>query len=405
MYYFITLLFLLTASKANWLYHNDLFWFGIDLVMIWCCIQRNRITLTDLNKLLLFAAGYIVFVFSRNFFFNHLSMSYIMSDINFLFKFVIFSFLFCITLRDLAVDYIIKVITHLSIISFLFYLVNLVNSDFILMIGNLVNFAPEIAPDGTVNLLIFNFHENFGIRNSGFCWEPGAYGSFLILALLLRFLKNNFVFDKTVITLILIMLTTISTTTYLALAIILFFYYRIRIGHFNIGFLFVLTIIVFLFIKVPFLNDKIVEAYNKDVSELEGIDNLIGWYDGVGKELPLNRFASVTFILSHFGISILWGISNKYAELFLNMYNVSISNGIADFCAKFGVIGLIYFCIQYVKFCRNYFLNFEHMFYCLLVLLLICFGEPILILPILLIFLFLYSYDTGKAENSVEQYA
>jgi hypothetical protein len=76
------------------------------------------------------------------------------------------------------------------------------------------------------------------------------------------------------------------------------------------------------------------------------------------------------------------------------MYPVNISNGIFDFFAKFGIIGFIYLLYHYIRFCQPYVIRPVNVIYCILILLGLSFGEPILFLPFILIFLFLRKAQT-----------
>ena len=47
------------------------------------------------------------------------------------------------------------------------------------------------------NSILFTFQKNNHInRNSGFAWEPGAFGGFLIISLFIYLIKNSFKIRK-----------------------------------------------------------------------------------------------------------------------------------------------------------------------------------------------------------------
>lgn len=400
IYYILTLIFLLLSSKANVLYHDDVYWIVADVLLIWVGLELRRFSMRDLSLFLSFAVCYILFVLSRNVLLNHLPASFVVSDINFLVKFIFLSFLYCAVVREKAVHYLSKVILHLAVLSLPFYLLQVLSNGTILRsLGGYVNFAPRIISD-SVNFLVFTYKEDFGFRNSGFCWEPGAFGGFVVIALLLRQFDNGFTFKKIDLVYLLVLLTTISTTAYLALFFLCFLYYRVQNGKLGLGFILSVATAVFIFLKVPFLNDKIVTVLENDLQRLEDIDTLMGYYDRYGIEMALNRFSSLVFLYTNFGVALIWGISNQYAELFNQYYAISLSNGLGDICAKFGLVGLFYFFYRYARLCSSYVHNGEQVVYCLLIYATICFGEPLLILPVSLVFLFLYDYSPDAQYSS-----
>ncbi|HAF76638.1 MAG TPA: hypothetical protein DCG42_04885, partial [Maribacter sp.] len=75
-----------------------------------------------------------------------------------------------------------------------------------------------------------------------------------------------------------------------------------------------------------------------------------------------------------------------------NEFNVNISNGIMDFITKFGLLGLMVLLYRYGKLCRAYLRKTEYVCYSILILLILSFGEPILMLPICVIFIFLPTF-------------
>jgi len=75
------------------------------------------------------------------------------------------------------------------------------------------------------------------------------------------------------------------------------------------------------------------------------------------------------------------------------LHNVNISNGDVDFFAKFGVVGFGYLMYKYALFFKNFIHKFEYLFYCILIAVVLAFGEPMLIFNFTLAFLFLHKYS------------
>jgi hypothetical protein len=125
------------------------------------------------------------------------------------------------------------------------------------------------------NLIIFNLGQLDLHRNSGFYWEPGAHGAFLVLALFfnLFYRKEKWSSSYNIVFLITI-LTTLSTTTYLAVFFVMLVYlkdYLIRSPWIS-SFLLVsiVGIAMLAFNKLDFLHDKINTQLEKSESGRAG---------------------------------------------------------------------------------------------------------------------------------------
>ncbi|WP_286813149.1 MULTISPECIES: hypothetical protein [unclassified Maribacter] len=242
------------------------------------------------------------------------------------------------------------------------------------------------------NFLIFTYDTIHYYRNSGFCWEPGAFGSFLTLALMFNFLINDFKLNKEALIITLAILTTVSTTAYLGAFILYFLRYRVLSRGSKITIIIFAVIFALAIPNVPFLGEKVVEIYEQDIRDLKELEQLSVYYEDVERQIPLNRFASVIFLYEQFNWKLFLGVSNQYDEYYINEFNVNISNGIMDFITKFGLLGLMVLLYRYGKLCRAYLRKTEYVCYSILILLILSFGEPILMLPICVIFIFLPTF-------------
>ncbi|WPU95682.1 hypothetical protein SNE25_09145 [Mucilaginibacter sabulilitoris] len=325
-----------------------------------------------------------------------------MSDLVFLFKYILLSFLYCAVLKEEALNYLVKITIIGAGISIFFYFIQLINGDIVFFIGSLIHLPPRTSNPDYTNFLIFTFDRNHSVRNSGFAWEPGAFGCLLNMALLMYFFSKKFVFDKNVLLLILAIITTLSTTSYIALMVNLLIYYRGNGGKFSKVFLFAAPVIAVAAVKVPFLFGKIIELYKQDLHDVEHMETLGTFYLKHGGQLPLNRFGSVIYIYRLFGEKLVWGISNMYQDAVTQLANVNISNGIIDFIAKFGLIGLFYLIYRYAMLFKKFVSGNELVVYAVLVVLILSFGEPILIWQNVLAFFFLYHYSRPADELDVE---
>jgi len=99
-------------------------------------------------------------------------------------------------------------------------------------------------------------------RNAGFCWEPGIFSVFLILALFIRTsLLKKYIGSFGSLILLIALLTTQSTTGYIAFFIYLLYYYSSRFATMKLRFaipLIIITIIgVYSFFNLEFMKPKI----------------------------------------------------------------------------------------------------------------------------------------------------
>lgn len=393
IYYLVVLLFLLFSSKANFLVKSNLAWFGFEVFMIVIALSFNRIKKKDVQFFILSSVIYFIYILFR-FKLNQLPTDYFKSDVFYFFKFVLTSYLFCLILKERALYYLIKVISHLALISIVFYVLQFYQDGAIVKaIGKAFeSITVETFSLRYTNFLIFTYDTIHYYRNSGFCWEPGAFGSFLTLALMFNFLINDFKLNKEALIITLAILTTVSTTAYLGAFILYFLRYRVLSRGSKITIIIFAVIFALAIPNVPFLGEKVVEIYEQDIRDLKELEQLSVYYEDVERQIPLNRFASVIFLYEQFNWKLFLGVSNQYDEYYINEFNVNISNGIMDFITKFGVVGLMVLLYRYGKLCRGYLRKTEYVCYSILILLILSFGEPILMLPICVIFIFLPTF-------------
>ncbi|WP_286828026.1 hypothetical protein [Maribacter sp. UBA4516] len=393
IYYIVTLFFLIFASKANFLVKSNLAWFGFEVFMIVIALSFNRIKKKDVQFFILSSVIYFIYILFR-FKLNQLPTDYFKSDVFYFFKFVLTSYLFCLILKERALYYLIKVISHLALISIVFYVLQFYQDGAIVKaIGKAFeSITVETFSLRYTNFLIFTYDTIHYYRNSGFCWEPGAFGSFLTLALMFNFLINDFKLNKEALIITLAILTTVSTTAYLGAFILYFLRYRVLSRGSKITIIIFAVIFALAIPNVPFLGEKVVEIYEQDIRDLKELEQLSVYYEDVERQIPLNRFASVIFLYEQFNWKLFLGVSNQYDEYYINEFNVNISNGIMDFITKFGLLGLMVLLYRYGKLCRAYLRKTEYVCYSILILLILSFGEPILMLPICVIFIFLPTF-------------
>ncbi len=393
IYYIVTLFFLIFASKASTLVKSNLAWFVFEVFMIIIALCFNRVKKKDVQFFIISSAIFFIYVLVR-FKLNQLPIDFLKSDVFYFFKFVLTSYLFCLILKEKTLYYLVKVISHLAMISLVFYVLQFYQDGAIL---KAIGAAFESITVKTYslrysNFLIFTYDTVHYYRNSGFCWEPGAFGSFLTIALLFNFLMNDFKLNKEAFIITLAILTTVSTTAYLGVSLLFFLRYRVLNKGSKVTIIAFVILLAIAIPNVPLLGEKIVEIYDQDIRDLKRIEELSTYYDDVQRQIPLNRFASVIFLYEQFDWKLFLGVSNQYDEYYKYEYNINISNGIMDFITKFGVVGLFVLLYRYGTLCKMYLRKTEYVMYSILILLILSFGEPILMLPICVIFMFLPTF-------------
>jgi len=313
---------------------------------------------------------------------------------NFLSKFIFTSFLFCAVLKDEAIPYLVKVIYHLAVISVPLYFLQLAAGDLYVSLGNMLHLTPDAAQSPYTNFFVFTYAQEHAIRNSGFCWEPGAFGFYLNMALILNFLLNKFSFDKRARWFAFAIITTLSTTSYLALLVIVFMYFRANGVKLSKLIILIVPFLCILAVQLPFLLKKISFIYTSDSEMMSRINFLSKYYYKRGLQLPLNRFGSMFYLYQLFGINLLWGISNNYSDSVPTLKSINISNGVFEMMAQFGLVSLVYLLNRAYALCKKFTGSIEISLYCIMVIIVLGFSEPIFSMSFTLSFFFLYYYST-----------
>lgn len=402
--YFVTLFFLLISANANFFATTPIAWFAVMLLMTVVAVYKKAIDRKEIRIISTFAGVYLLLVSFRFFVINDYEIDYYYSDLLFLFKYIYLAWIVAVILRETAFANIVKVMAHLTIISLVFFAFQLLSPETMFRLFSSMNISTGNTIPGYSNIVLFTFTQGFhDYSNSGFVWEPGAFGCFLVLTLLMHFFLNKFRFDGLAWLFIIANITTFSTTNYLGLMVLLFLAYRYRVPKINFYVLVLVAAIVLAFIFIPFLQNKIVDTYVEDMRDLKHLKMLEKWYHHNRMEIPLNRFSSMVYIYEQFQGKLILGVSSKYNDILNKSYTVNISNGIFDFMAKMGLVGFLALMVYYVRMCKPYVLRWENIVYCVLILLALSFGEPILFLPIVMIFFFVKIDQIPFSRYSAER--
>jgi hypothetical protein len=314
------------------------------------------------------------------------------SDIIYLFKYILPSLIFCALLKEKAIDYLSRVIIDLTKISIPLYCIQLVAGDVLYNIGNAIGLPPATPGYTVTNFVVFTYVKEHHYQNSGFSWEPGAFGFFLIIALMLQLFKNGFKIDSGVKWLVLGVVTTFSTTSFVALGLVFLMYCRANGVKFSTLAILGVPVLAVAVVKLPFLLSKVIDIYNHDLKDLQNLEFLSAWYLRQGREMPFNRFASMIFIYDEFKARLIFGVSNIFTETVPYLKNANTSSGTFEYFAKFGLVAFVYLMTRLCQFFRKFTQQKELIIYCVLLILVLGFSESIFVLPIMTNFYFLYFY-------------
>ncbi|MEA4985108.1 hypothetical protein SDC9_45041 [bioreactor metagenome] len=307
-----------------------------------------------------------------------------------------------------------KIIYYLTLISFIFMLWHIfdVSSFYRFMDIFNINKYNDINVGSRIRYSIgiysVNHMDSWGIpRNCGFTWEPGPFGSFIVVAIFFNMLRtqfrlrNNYVF----FVLLLGLISTQSTT-----AVIAFFFVLVWIMLNNpiakkallITLPFFVALVVFLFINVSFLRTKIIE----DINQSDEIDELVDLsIQSRGSYAP-GRFASFKITYMDFIKRPLLGYGANADLRWTNQFGADIRpvSGVGNLLAQYGLFGFILWFIGVRKsslFFKNRYKFTKTSIVWLMIIVSISIGFSIVISPIFFTFYLLpFFYIQGVRTKS-----
>lgn len=254
-----------------------------------------------------------------------------------------FPFIVLKVLRDKFIDYYIKVMYYISIVSIFFFVIFLISP------GVEFFFRQYIAPlfEMEVKGGFYTYAPNFILytinqagRNHGPFWEAGGYGVFLIIALIFRLLSKRSLFDKYGIVFLTSIVTTFSTATYAALFIVIIAYIiSIPDRRYQILLLpLTLLLALNLYRGSEFLEKKVETHFSVIETDYEG--------------RVANRFTSLLLDLDRIVSNPLFGDIGRYTEKEYTIYDHR-NNGLSAMAVSHGLIYFfLFFILTYRSFVR-----------------------------------------------------
>ena len=237
----------------------------------------------------------------------------------------------------------------LCLISFPFYIIELISPDYIHSLAPYLNFMTKDEQVDAGGFYIFIYmHSGWAqkmydtiIRNSGFMWEPGAFSAILTFMIVYQLFKDHFKISIKILFLALCLLTTFSTSGFLALFSITFLYFFYNKNfYWRYRFLIPILLIPILFFgvslyeKADFMEAKI-ERYIDEGTKVTK------WEYKENSMMRVNRLAYMQIAIESsfhnpFGNGI---ILNKY--LVQKYKNARGPNSLAEILIRWGWLGLI----------------------------------------------------------------
>lgn len=295
-----------------------------------------------------------------------------------------------------------KIIYVLAIISLiLFPLQLLFYKDLFKIIGAINYLIPNFSARSShaedlsfVNIIVFSINSIGALRNSGFAWEPKGFGNFLIIAIVINIIQNRFKLNKKLIVLIVAVLTTISTDAYLNLFFLIpiFIMLNVKKSYFLL-FIPILILAMFLSFQLPFMQKKIEREWKGRFAYKTALSDS----RFPNKQISLGRMPSMMVDVSDFLKQPILGYGvQKNARTQSYYEELSRVNGLSNWLATFGIVGIIFLLLSHYygfkKFLLQY--NLRGQTILLLIILVIYFATNVITHPfwIMLQFLFVINY-------------
>lgn len=299
----------------------------------------------------------------------------------------------------------------LAIISLFFYAIQMAAAGPLYSVLARVDLSQNLFPDSHyATILIYtigafqNLTDIFP-RNAGFCWEPGPYSCYLVLAIFFNLVRDKLQFTerRRLLILLITLLTTQSTTGISALLVVVLWYAWSRYASMSYRLIAIpvaLVVVLYAFTSVPYLQDKIVDESAQDVEEIIDLSLTSGGIYGTG------RFAGFYLGWQDFKRYPIAGIGGNTGLQYAAQQGaqVPVINGFANIMSRYGSIGLAVF--VWLLFTSGAWLARHHeysgvfVFPALIVIISVGFG--IVECPIIFTFLMVSGF-LGKKERQAEQ--
>lgn len=232
---------------------------------------------------------------------------------------------------------------YLCIISLVCWIINIIMPAFMEAIVSTFQFStPHGGEDSNVagNIIFYTMNReggindfSFFIRNAGFAWEPGAYASYICLAIFCNSLRTNLRLknNKQLIVFVITLFSTQSTTGF-AIFLAMIAVWLIINRKFWLAFI-LIPIGIYIF-QLPFVQDKMMNEYeNLELVDLSKTSD--------GGTYTLGRMYSFVLNWEEFLRHPILGLGGWQGGTWLNRFgydNIATISGIGEMLAMYGAI-------------------------------------------------------------------
>ncbi|WP_321344796.1 hypothetical protein [uncultured Draconibacterium sp.] len=243
-----------------------------------------------------------------------------------------------------------------------------------------------------INVIVYTIEsdvilENFAIpRNSGFAWEPGAFATFINLAIFSQLITSKFNIFKTTKfwVLSIALLTTMSTTGYSLYLILLTFYAYNQKSKYFVALVPIILVLTIYVSTLPFMTEKLREVSMFNTEEL--IYNSVTW----GFDYRPQRFESLQIDFIDFLNHPIVGYGGHSEAKWTEQLGAKIStvSGIGNLLAIFGIVGFLFFSYSLVKISIDFAAAFGYKgwFFHTLLILMISISYALIFTPLVMCF-------------------
>jgi len=392
----LIMFFLLGVSAMPYFSSNQAITIVFPLILIGLYFKQNN----KIDK----EFYYIIFAIFSCIFFQSIIFSYfkLITILGLIIK-ILTGYLVVKLLRENFINYYLRIMVFLSIISLVVFIPIILHKPLLDMVLNSIPSFLSYQYDlfdlhvDQKTLLIYNFNLDIDyLRNCGPFWEPGAFGGFLIIALIFNTIRENGLSNKTNWLYGFTIISTQSTTAYLALFAFITGFLLLQNYSLRSKLLLIVVVIggMLAFQKIPFLNDKI---QNENQTTQEAIEK--GGDTRIGSAiLDWNDIKSYPY--TGRGIWPETRIDKKFEY-------VSRNNGFTNFFAEWGFFFMFLYFYYYYRgfdtFCELYNVNNNYIPFIMLgTIWLVSFSENYFSLPFFWALVFLnIPLKTYLEENSL----
>jgi hypothetical protein len=297
----------------------------------------------------------------------------------------------------------IKILYFTAIISLVFYLLTFATGITSFILRNIAPiFKPVFSLPATMryayspNIIVYNYnYEHMAMfRNVGPFWESGAFGVYLVIALIFNMIREKNLFTRINMVFLVSIITTFSTATYLALFFFLTGYYLIR-KDVKYKFIYILlagSVSIYGYFSLTFMQDKILQNIASS------------------NETTKSRFGSAKADLKVFSMSPVFGLGRTEENKIMVSRKLHVlqhrNNGVTGLLASYGLIIFVLYFISYYHSIKRYLFTFYELsnykdvsYVVLFTIFIIGFSQRIFLLPFFYSIIFLHLVDFGTRQG------